>query len=234
MLKARAVTKYFGQIKALDAITFTAKKGEVITLLGPNGAGKTTLIRTMTGYIEPDSGYIHILGKNPIEHHVEILQKVGYVPENNPLYNELTVFEFLSFIASLKPNSNIRFAVEQLDLKKVITQRIETLSKGYRKRVGIAAAIIDKPEILLLDEPTEGLDPTQKSTIRDFIKNYASDKLVIISTHVMEEVEAVASSVLVLDQGKLIAALTLSEFKNLTSEGNMQASFLKLMEKKNA
>lgn len=233
MIKVKDLAKSFGAIKALDDVSFEAFPGKILALLGPNGAGKTTLLRALVGFIEPDTGKITILQKDPITDRVALLQKIGYVPENTPLYNEMSVFEFLTFIASLKTKSDVRFAINQLGLQEVINQRIETLSKGYRKRVGIAAAILDNPDVLILDEPTEGLDPSQKEAIRDFIRDFSADKIIIISTHVMEEVEALANQVIVLNKGKIVADTTLDGLKKRSKDGNVLSSFLSLMEDTN-
>jgi ABC-2 type transport system ATP-binding protein len=229
MIKIDNLSKNFGAIEALKDVSFSIEKGEITALLGPNGAGKSTLMKIMVGYVEPDKGEIDILGKSPVKDRVKLLQSIGYVPENTPLYNEMSVFEFLSFVKNLHKKGDLAFVVEKLKLHKVINQRIETLSKGFRKRVGIAAAILHNPEVLILDEPTEGLDPEQKEDIREFIKEYSKNTAVLISTHVMEEVEAVASKVLVLNKGGLIANTTLEELKKMSKEENVLSSFLELV-----
>lgn len=214
MIVAKNLSKSFNEIKAVDNINFCIKKGEVVTLLGPNGAGKTTLMRLLTGYIQPTSGEALVYGFDVTEDRVDALRKIGYVPENAPLYPEMSVYEYLRFAADLWKLSkddfikNFAETVEQLKLSNVLNQKIETLSKGYKHRTAVAAALIHKPKALILDEPTEGLDPNQKFEMRRFIKNYGEKNIVIVSTHIMEEVEAIASRVILINNGKLIRDTT--------------------------
>lgn len=231
MIVAKNLSKSFGQIKAVEDINFCIKKGEVVALLGPNGAGKTTLMRLLTGYLLPDSGEISIYGQDIAEKRVPVLKKIGYVPENAPLYPEMTVFEYLHFAASLRGLSkddlliNLSEIASKLKLADVLNQRIETLSKGYRHRTAVAGALIHKPRILILDEPTEGLDPNQKIEMRTFIRNYGQKNIVIVSTHIMEEVENIATRILLLNKGKLISDSTPQSLMNLHPQKDMSEVF---------
>lgn len=234
MIVVKKLCKDYGDIKAVDNVNFCISKGEVVSLLGPNGAGKTTLMRLITGYIEPTSGEVDIFEKNIAGHRLECLQKIGYVPESGFLYNEMTTFEFIKFSASLRGLEGVAFAenlretVLNLDLESVINQKIESLSKGFKRRVGIAAALIHKPEILILDEPTEGLDPNQKFSIRSFIREYGRNHIIIVSTHIMEEVEALSNRVILLNHGKLVKDTTPEELKMLFPENNIETAFFKI------
>lgn len=234
MIVAKKLCKDYGPVKAIDNVNFCISKGEVVSLLGPNGAGKTTLMRLLTGYLDPTSGEVDIFGENIHQHRINSLKKIGYVPEAGFLYNDMSVFEFLKFSSELRGIKKTHFAdnlqevVVNLDLGSVINQRIENLSKGFKRRVGIAAALIHKPEILILDEPTEGLDPGQKFNIRSFIKNYGKNNIIIISTHIMEEVEALSNRVILLNYGKLVKDTTPLELKMLFPENNIETAFLKI------
>ena len=231
MIVAKNLSKSFSFIKAVDDINFCIKKGEVVALLGPNGAGKTTLMRLLTGYLQQDSGETNIYGINISENRVDALKKIGYVPENAPLYPEMSVYEYLHFAASLRGlkhddlHINLAEVVTQMQLKDVLNQRIDTLSKGFRHRTAVAGALIHKPRILILDEPTEGLDPNQKYEMRTFIRRYGEKNIVIISTHIMEEVENVASRILLMNKGKLICDTTPTSLKNLYPDKNIAETF---------
>lgn len=234
MIVAKKLCKNYGAIKAVDNVNFCISKGEVVSLLGPNGAGKTTLMRLLTGFIEPSAGEVDIFNQNIRCHRLSCLQKIGYVPESGFQYNDLTTFEFIRFSAALRGLVGIRFednfreTVVNLDLDEVINQKIESLSKGFKRRVGIAAALIHKPEILILDEPTEGLDPNQKFSIRKFIKDYGKNNIIIVSTHIMEEVEALSNRVILLNHGKLVKDTTPGELKKLFPENDIETAFLKI------
>ena len=214
MIVAKNISKAFDKRKALDNLNFCLNKGDIVSLLGPNGAGKTTLLRILTGYLTPNSGTVEIYGHNPQQERVAVLSKIGYVPENAPLYPEMTVFEYLHFAAALRGLTkddlliNLAEAASQMKLAEVLNQRIETLSKGFRHRTAVAGALIHKPRILILDEPTEGLDPNQKFEMRAFIRRYGEKNIVIVSTHIMEEVENIASRILLMNKGKLISDTT--------------------------
>ena len=205
------VTKSFGGVHAVDGVSFSIDRGEVVGFLGPNGAGKTTTMRLITQALEPDSGTIEIDGRSVDENSVEVRRRIGYLPETNPLYQEMLVGEFLTFMArlrgieeSLVPD-RIGPAVEQTGIGDVYYRPIAQLSKGYRQRVGLAQAILSEPDILILDEPTEGLDPNQRVEIRKLITRLRQDHTVLLSTHIMQEVQAVCDRLLIIHQGKIIA-----------------------------
>ncbi len=236
MLVVKNLSKSFGPIKALENINFCLKKGEITALLGPNGAGKTTLLRLLTGVYSPDCGEVTLNGYNISTQHQQALRQFSYVPESGSLYPELTVFEYLQYISQLHRQSHqdfvdsLVFLIKQLDLTSVINQKTETLSKGYRRRVGIAGALLSRPEILILDEPTEGLDPNQKFSLRHFLKEYSKDRIVIISTHIMEEVSATANRVILLNKGKLIRDTYPEELKKLSADNDLEEAFRKITE----
>ncbi len=217
MITLKNVTKYFGNVKAVDDLSFSVDSGEVIGFLGPNGAGKTTTLRMMTGFLSPDRGSITIDGIN-IEHDpVAVQKKIGYLPENNPLYTNMLVSEFLDLAARLhqvSPSDQSEATgrvVRAVGIEEMFYRPIRELSKGFRQRVGIAAALIHQPDIIILDEPTEGLDPNQRGDIRTLIKDLAKKHTVIMSTHVMQEASAVCSRLLILNKGKLAADGTAQE-----------------------
>ncbi len=211
MITLQGVTKSFGNVKAVDNISFTIQDGEIVGFLGPNGAGKTTTMRMMTGFYTPDSGSIDILGTSILEDPTKVQSSIGYLPENNPLYKDMLVSEQLSFSADLKNLSGyerqqaIDFAVHSVSIEDVYYAPIRELSKGYRQRVGIAQALLHKPKILILDEPSEGLDPNQRTEIRSLIKDLSKNHTIIMSTHVMQEVEAVCNRMLIISKGSLVA-----------------------------
>ena len=217
MILINDLTKSYGNVKALDNATLSIQKGEIVGLLGPNGAGKTTLIKIITGYLQPDSGTVSIEGLNIIEYTEQIQRRIGYLPENAPLYPELTVLEYLQMIANLRQipqeeqNNAIIDALKQVSLEDVFTRRIGQLSKGMRQRVGLAQAIIHKPDILILDEPTVGLDPTQIVEIRSMIKRLSKQSTILFSTHILSEVEAICDRVVMIMNGKIKADSNLKE-----------------------
>ena len=231
MLVVKEISKSFGAIKALENINFCLRKGEVAALLGPNGAGKTTLLRLLTGYYCPDRGNINICGFDVNQQRLDALKHLAYVPESGVLYPEMSVYEYLKFMAVIQGMSHQAFVdnlvslVQQLDLGGVINQTNETLSKGFKRRVGIAAALLSRPDVLILDEPTEGLDPNQKFSVRSFIKEYGRKHIVIISTHIMEEVEAMSNRVLLLNRGKLIRVTQPDELRRLSPDNDIAEAF---------
>lgn len=204
MIIFSSVSKIFGQKKAVDKISFKTKEGEIIGFVGPNGAGKTTTMRLILGYLKPTAGEILINSLNPIENRIAVLKKIGYLPENNPLYPEMKVKEYLEFIAEVKKDSQWQNVVENTGLAEVLNQKIEELSRGFKQRVGLAAALIGNPKILVLDEPTSGLDPLEQEKIRDLIKKLAKKKTIIFSTHILSEVEDVANRLIIIHQGKIV------------------------------
>lgn len=231
MMEIRHVSKRYGQRLALDDVSLELREGEIICLLGPNGAGKSTLMRLMSGYLRPSAGEVLIAGHNVCSEDRAAQTYLGYVPENSPLYPEMSVYEYIHYIAGLWQLSAVEFEnglksiIEWLQLSEVLTQRIDTLSKGFRHRVGIAGALIHNPRILILDEPTEGLDPNQKHQIHAFIREYGKRRLIIVSTHIMEEVEAIADRVVLINKGRLVWDTSPAELKMLTPDGDINAAF---------
>ncbi|WP_461532307.1 gliding motility-associated ABC transporter ATP-binding subunit GldA [Sinomicrobium sp.] len=214
------ITKNYGNRKALDAVSFSIKKGEIVGLLGPNGAGKSTLMKTLTTYIRPTSGSAAVNGFDILSQKKEVQQSIGYLPEHNPLYLDMYVREYLNFTASLYRTSNKRIgkeaverALELTGLQSEAYKKIGQLSKGYRQRTGLAAAVIHDPEVLILDEPTTGLDPNQIIEIRKLIRNAGREKTVLLSTHIMQEVEAMCDRVIIINRGQVVADKQLSVLK---------------------
>jgi len=204
MISVDKITKKFKDKTVLHNVTFEAKKGEIIGFLGPNGAGKTTTMRIILGYLAPTVGSVKINGLNPQEDRIKILSSVGYLPENNPLYPEMKVREYLQFIASLKKEKNVDDIVSAVALDEVLNTKIEELSRGYKQRVGLAAALCGNPDILILDEPTSGLDPIEQEKIRDLIKKLSKNKTIIFSTHILSEIEEIADKVIIIDRGNKV------------------------------
>jgi len=211
LVRLQEVAKSFGEVRAVDGVSFSIDRGEVVGFLGPNGAGKTTTMRLITRALEPDSGSIEIDGRSVDSDPAEARRRIGYLPEANPLYQDMLVGEFLVFMAKLRgiepaqSADRIDPAVEQTGIADVYYRPIAHLSKGYRQRVGLAQAILSEPDILILDEPTEGLDPNQRVEIRKLITRLGQDHTVLLSTHVMQEVQAVCDRLLIIHQGKIIA-----------------------------
>lgn len=218
------VTKYYGDRLAVDNISFDVGKGEILGFLGPNGAGKTTTMRMITGYMPPTSGKITIIGINMQENPVEAKKHIGYLPENPPVYGEMTVISYLKFVARLKRvnrkkiNERIEFVLQKCGLENVKNRIIGNLSRGYRQRVGIAQAIVHDPEIIIFDEPTVGLDPQQVVEIRNLIKEISNQKTVILSTHILSEVTKICDRVIIISQGKLVFGKYLDEIGDETTE----------------
>lgn len=217
MITVENLTKRFGENTALSGISFEVKKGEVLGFLGPNGAGKTTTLRILTGLIAPTSGNIKVQNYNVLDNSLEIRKMIGYLPESVPLYEDMKVFEYLKFMAEMRGVSKselldkIRKMSDLCGLKRVIRQPIGELSKGYRQRVGLAQAMINDPEILVLDEPTSGLDPNQIVEIRNLIKKIGENKTVILSTHILQEVNATCDRVVIINNGQIVAQGTTDE-----------------------
>ena len=201
------LSKSYGAQKALDSITFSVKKGEIVGFLGPNGAGKSTLMKILTTYLAADEGVALVNDKHVISDTKEVQKIIGYLPEHNPLYLDLYVREYLAFNADVYkvPSSRIQEVIELTGLTPESHKKIGQLSKGYRQRVGLANALLHNPEVLILDEPTTGLDPNQLVEIRNVIKNVGKDKTVFLSTHIMQEVEAICDRVIIIDKGKIVA-----------------------------
>lgn len=205
------LSKRFGALTAVDGVSFQVARGEVLGFLGPNGAGKTTTMRMVTGFLKPDQGRISVSGHDVLEDDIAAKAAIGYLPEGAPLYGDMTAAAFLRFITETRgvepsrANQRFDWAVERLGLGSVLHQSIDTLSKGYKRRVGLAQALIHDPEVLILDEPTDGLDPNQKHEVRSLINEMASEKAIVISTHLLEEVDAVCSRAIIISQGRIVA-----------------------------
>jgi ABC-2 type transport system ATP-binding protein len=211
LIEARDLYKHFGSIRAVDGISLQVKQGEVLGFLGPNGAGKSTTMKMITGFLEPDAGSASIAGIDVFENAKGAKSRLGYLPEGAPVYGDMTTLGFLSFIAEIRgytgeeARRRMDEAVEKAALQSVLKQRIETLSKGFKRRVGIAQAILHDPPVLIMDEPTDGLDPNQKHHVRRLIAEMARDKAIIVSTHILEEVEAVCSRAIIINRGRIVA-----------------------------
>ncbi|WP_439128048.1 gliding motility-associated ABC transporter ATP-binding subunit GldA [Polaribacter sp.] len=214
-IKVLSISKLYNQQKALNEISFSAKKGEIIGFLGPNGAGKSTMMKILTGFIKPSLGEVFVNDINVLQKPLEAQKTIGYLPEHNPLYKDMYVREYLQFQASLYKvdKSNIETCIEKVGLLAEAYKKIHQLSKGYQQRVGLAAAILHNPSVLILDEPTTGLDPNQLVEIRALIKELGKDKTVLFSTHIMQEVEAVCDRVIIIKKGEIITDKLLSELQ---------------------
>lgn len=204
--------KKYGNQKALDAVSFELKKGEIVGLLGPNGAGKSTLIKCICGLLKPDNGTILIKGKSNQKGY-KWKKFIGYLAENNPLYEDMYVKEYLSFVSDINQKGDLDQLIEQVGLKSEAHKKIGNLSKGYKQRVGLAQALIHEPDVIVLDEPTNGLDPNQLIGIRQLIKSLGKEKTVLLSTHLMQEVDALCDRVIILDKGIIKEDLSISDFK---------------------
>jgi ABC-2 type transport system ATP-binding protein len=211
MIKTEHLSKRYTSLTAVDDVSFEVRPGEVLGFLGPNGAGKTTTMRMLAGFVTPTAGTASICGHDIATAPLAAKASLGYLPEGAPLYGEMKVVRFLAFIAELrKLDGDLRkrrldYVIERLQLAKVLEQSIETLSKGFRRRVGLAQALIHNPPVLILDEPTDGLDPNQKHEVRTLINEMSRDKIIVISTHILEEVDAVCSRVIIIARGKIVA-----------------------------
>jgi ABC-2 type transport system ATP-binding protein len=234
MIEVESLTKQFGSKRAVDALSFTVKQGEVLGFLGPNGAGKSTTMRMITGFIPPTSGDAKVCGISIIDNPQEAKTKVGYLPESAPLYNDMTVTGFLKFCASVRGlggsarNEAVERAIETCFLTGVARQSIDTLSKGYRHRTCLAQALLHDPEVLILDEPTDGLDPNQKHEVRQLIKRLGQTKAILFSTHILEEVDAACTRAVIVDRGKIVADGTPAELHAQSGTGNLTDLFRRL------
>ena len=233
-IEVKNLNKNFDDLQAVRNISFSTQKGEIIALLGPNGAGKSTLMNMITGYLAPSSGEICVLGKNIREYPLETKSNIGFLSEGSPLYADMTVRAFLNYMAELRGFSG-RKKQERLNegyntgnIEKDMSQRIETLSKGYLRRVGFAQSIISDPKILLLDEPTDGLDPNQKEHIRSLIKQMGKNKTIIISTHLLDEAENISTRIILIDKGQIMADGSMPEILKQTHSRNLENAFKKL------
>jgi len=239
MIEVKNLKLGFGPIVAVDDISFKVEKGEVLGFLGPNGAGKSTAMRMLACFLGPDSGTATISGHDIIKEPVAVRQCIGYLAENAPAYGEMTVASFLNFICDARNikgderKKALDRIVKMCSIESVYHQTIETLSKGYCRRVGLAQALIHDPPVLILDEPTDGLDPNQKHEVRQLINKMAKDKCTIISTHILEEVEAVCSRVIIIAHGKILADSTPGQLKE-KHKGTLEEVFRKITTKKSA
>ena len=216
-IKVEGLSKIYGQQKAVDSISFQASPGKILGFLGPNGAGKSTTMRMLTGYLKPTSGKSSLGGFDSQLQSLEMRRILGYLPENTPLYTDMYVREFLTFVADTyqlsQTGARVRDVIERVGLGEEQHKKIAMLSKGYKQRVGLAQAIIHDPQLLILDEPTTGLDPNQLTDIRELIRNLGRDKTVVLSTHIMQEVEALCEQVVIINKGKIVADSSLTDLK---------------------
>ena len=233
-LKISNLSKNFGNLAAVNNVSFTAEKGQIIALLGPNGAGKSTLMNMVSGYLMPTSGEIFVLGKNINLNPIESKSHIGFLPEGAPMYPDLSVARFLDYMAELRGFSGfvrddkVKKAAELAKIENVMSQKIETLSKGYLRRVGFAQSILSNPPILLLDEPTDGLDPNQKVHIREMIEKMGKDKTILISTHLLEEAESVCNRIILINKGQIVADGTLAQVLAQNRTKSLEKVFHKL------
>jgi ABC-2 type transport system ATP-binding protein len=220
MIEVKGLVKTYGPKRAVDGVSFKVNRGDILGFLGPNGAGKSTTMKMITGFLRPDAGTALVDGINVVQDPVAVKRKLGYLPESAPAYPEMTVEEFLGFIADVRGyrsadanRAQVDRAIAMTHLAPVRKQTIETLSKGFKQRVGFAQAMLHDPPVLVLDEPTDGLDPNQKNEVRSLIKNMAVEKAVILSTHILEEVDAICTRVIIISQGRLVADETPAQMR---------------------
>ena len=226
MITIEGLTKRFGSLTAVDNISLSVGRGEVLGFLGPNGAGKSTTMKMLTGYLPITSGKASVCGFDVVSDAIKAREKIGYLPEGSPLYGDMSCLLFLNFVAEIRGyrgaqvKDKVNLAIERLELESVINKPIETLSKGFKRRLGLAQSILHDPDVLILDEPTDGLDPNQKHQVRGLIKDMASDKAIIISTHLLEEVAAVCSRAIIISEGKIVFDGTPEDFAARSSIHN--------------
>ncbi len=234
MIKVENLTKYYGDFCALESINFEVKKGEILGLLGPNGAGKTTTYRILTGYLAPSAGNIYVEDFNILEHMLDIKKMIGYLPESAPVYHDMLVYDYLEYVADIRgvtgehKVNRIKELANLCSLHDVMHKTVNELSKGYRQRVGIAHALMGDPEILILDEPTIGLDPNQIVETREIIRKIGKKKTIIFSTHILSEAEATCDRLVVLNQGKVVADDSLAKLREQTKLTSFEDVFRKL------
>ncbi len=237
MIEVKNLSRHFGEIKAVNNISFKVLKGDVLGFLGPNGAGKSTTMRMLTSSLIPTSGTATINGFDVIKDSMQARRQVGYLPENAPVYSEMIVRDFLTFIASIrkvslkKQKTLISEVIEKIHLESVINRRVDTLSKGFKRRVGLAQAVLHNPDILILDEPTDGLDPNQKHEIRELINNMRlENKCIILSTHILEEVEAVCNRVIIISDGEILVDETPEDLEKRARDSGVIELIFKSLE----
>lgn len=225
MIEVSQVTKLYGKQKALDNVSFTAPKGQIVGFLGPNGAGKSTMMKIITSYISPNQGNVSVAGFNIFDNPLDAKRVIGYLPENNPLYLDMYVKEYLAFVGGIYKLKNIAKLVDTVVSQTGLTpeshKKIGALSKGYRQRVGLAQAIIHNPQVLILDEPTSGLDPNQLVDIRNLIIELGKEKTVMLSTHIMQEVEAMCNRAIIINKGKIVADDTVDTLDKYRTGANV-------------
>ncbi len=234
MIEAKGLSKFFGPFVAIEDISFSIPEGQIVAFLGPNGAGKSTTMKILTGFMAPSGGTASIAGLDIQTDRIEASKKLGYLPENGPLYLDMTVVGFLKFCASIRGltgsdrNDAVERAIETCFLNNVARQSIDTLSKGYRHRTCLAQALLHDPEVLILDEPTDGLDPNQKHEVRQLIKRLGENKAILFSTHILEEVDAACTRAVIVDRGKIVADGTPAELHARSGSGSLTDLFRSL------
>ena len=230
-IEVNSLAKSFGPIRAVDGLSFSARTGEVLGFLGPNGAGKSTTMKIITGFLEADRGSVTVHGHEVTADPIAVKRTIGYLPEGAPAYGEMTVLQFLRFIAEVRSiekgriEARIREVADEIHLEGVLEQTIETLSKGFKRRVGIAQAILHDPPVLIMDEPTDGLDPNQKHEVRTLIRAMAGEKAIVISTHILEEVDAVCDRAIIVSSGRLLFDGTPGELRKQSDNDDIDEAF---------
>ena len=229
-IKISNLTKKYECITAVDNVSITTYPSQIIALLGPNGAGKSTLMNIIVGFLAPTSGDVHIFDTNIANNPIIAKQNIGFLPEGSPLYSDMSVKKFISYMAELKsqPTKEIQRVMNLANIENVANQKIETLSKGYKRRVGFALSIIGDPPILILDEPTDGLDPNQKEHMLNLIQEMSKDKTIIISTHLLDEAQSIANRILIMDKGKIKADGDLEAILKQSRTTSLENAFIKL------
>ena len=231
MLEVKSVSKNFGDLQAVKDVSFEARQGEVLGFLGPNGAGKSTTMKIITGFLDATLGDAHICGKSIIGNKLGAQRELGYMPENAPLYEDMFVCEFLEFVAKMREVGadeifgKVGYVVKMCALEDVRFQKLETLSKGYKRRVSLAQALIHDPKVLILDEPTDGLDPNQKHDVRALIRKLAKNKCILISTHILEEVEEICDRCIIIGKGEKLFEGSPGDLKSKSDRGRIQDVF---------
>jgi ABC-2 type transport system ATP-binding protein len=226
LIEVRSLSKRFGSVQAVDKVSFSVARGEVLGFLGPNGAGKSTTMKIVTGYLPPSAGTALVCGHDVRIDPFAVHQRIGYLPEGAPLYGDMTPESFLAFVATVRGQSGAQRkkrldeVIARIGLSEVLFRKIDSLSKGFKRRVGLAQAIINDPDVLILDEPTDGLDPNQKRLVRDLIREMAPRKAIVISTHILEEVDAVCDRVVIIDQGRVVSDGTPADLHGKASDHN--------------
>lgn len=233
-IRVNGLTKLYGEQKAVDGISFSAHKGEIVGFLGPNGAGKSTTMKMITGYLQPDGGQVFVCDMDVSRDPLSIKQKIGYLPESNALYHDMYVREYLSFIAEVHqlkdPEASVLESIKQVGLTPEAHKKIGQLSKGYKQRVGLAAALIHDPEVLILDEPTSGLDPNQIVEIREVIRKLGEHKTILFSSHILQEVESICNRIIIINKGTIVADDLITQLQMSESTRTVLVSFKEALE----